>query len=230
MQRLQSSALRELSAATQTEINLPFPDGGAGGAAPSAGDTDPRPGLRNSAPISSSGTALPVRNAPQRCPADGQRPGPGIAGGRFHPHPGGAGQGAPHGGAGALPGAEPRRVCGAGRRCAGGAPGRRGCWPAPGEGLLLMDVTPLTLSIETLGGVATHLIERNSTIPTRFSKVFTTASPLPVHRGDQGAAGGAGIRQGQQAAGHLYAAGHQAGLGGGPQDRGDLRHSTPTAS
>lgn len=47
-----------------------------------------------------------------------------------------------------------------------------------GESLLLMDVTPLTLSIETVGGVATHLIERNSTIPTRFSKVFTTAAPF----------------------------------------------------
>ena len=47
-----------------------------------------------------------------------------------------------------------------------------------GEGLLLMDVTPLTLSIETVGGVATHLINRNATIPTRFSKVFTTAAPF----------------------------------------------------
>ncbi len=49
---------------------------------------------------------------------------------------------------------------------------------AGGESLLLMDVTPLTLSIETVGGVATHLIERNSTIPTRFSKIFTTAAPF----------------------------------------------------
>lgn len=47
-----------------------------------------------------------------------------------------------------------------------------------GESLLLMDVTPLTLSIETVGGVAAHLIERNSTIPTRFSKIFTTAAPF----------------------------------------------------
>ncbi len=41
--------------------------------------------------------------------------------------------------------------------------------------LILMDVTPLSLSIETVGGVATRIIERNTTIPARYSKVFTTA-------------------------------------------------------
>lgn len=44
--------------------------------------------------------------------------------------------------------------------------------------ILLLDVTPMSLSIETVGGVATKLIERNSTIPRKFSKIFTTAMPF----------------------------------------------------
>ena len=44
--------------------------------------------------------------------------------------------------------------------------------------IVLMDVTPLSLSIETVGGVASRLIERNSTIPTRHSQIFTTAAPF----------------------------------------------------
>ncbi len=46
-----------------------------------------------------------------------------------------------------------------------------------GKDLLLLDVTPMSLSIETVGGVATRLIERNTTLPTRYSRVFSTAAP-----------------------------------------------------
>jgi molecular chaperone DnaK len=57
--------------------------------------------------------------------------------------------------------------------------------------VLLLDVTPLSLGIETMGGVFTKLIERNTTIPTRKSEVFSTASDnqssveIKVHQGER---------------------------------------------
>ena len=45
-----------------------------------------------------------------------------------------------------------------------------------GGGILLLDVTPLSLSIETVGGVATRLVERNSTLPIHYSQIFSTAA------------------------------------------------------
>ena len=42
--------------------------------------------------------------------------------------------------------------------------------------IILMDVTPLSLAIETVGGIATKIIDRNTTIPTRHSQVFSTAA------------------------------------------------------
>jgi len=47
-----------------------------------------------------------------------------------------------------------------------------------GSGILLLDVTPLSLSIETVGGVATRLVERNSTLPIHYSQIFSTAAPF----------------------------------------------------
>ena len=52
-------------------------------------------------------------------------------------------------------------------------------------GILLLDVTPLSLAIETVGGVATRVVERNSTLPVHYSQVFTTAgmfqSSVEIH-------------------------------------------------
>lgn len=47
-----------------------------------------------------------------------------------------------------------------------------------GKEILLLDVTPLSLSIETLGGVATRIVERNTTLPAHYSQVFTTTAPF----------------------------------------------------
>ncbi|MFX1606698.1 MAG: molecular chaperone DnaK [Promethearchaeota archaeon] len=57
-----------------------------------------------------------------------------------------------------------------------GAAAQAGVLSGDVRDILLLDVTPLTLGIETLGGIATPLIDRNTTVPTRKSKIFSTAA------------------------------------------------------
>jgi molecular chaperone DnaK len=75
-----------------------------------------------------------------------------------------------------LTGREPHKGVNPDEVVAAGAALQAGVLKGDVKDILLLDVTPLTLSIETKGGVATHMIERNTTIPTRRSEVFTTAA------------------------------------------------------
>ena len=81
------------------------------------------------------------------------------------------------------------------------------------QGILLLDVTPLSLGIETLGGVCTRLIERNTTIPTKKSQVFSTAA-------DNQTSVEVNVLQGER-----EMAAYNKSLGRfQPADRGHLRH------
>ena len=73
-------------------------------------------------------------------------------------------------------GKEPNRSVNPDEVVAIGAAVQAGVLSGEVKDILLLDVTPLSLSIETLGGVATALIQRNTTIPTRKSEVFSTAA------------------------------------------------------
>ena len=90
--------------------------------------------------------------------------------------------------------------------------------------VLLLDVTPLSLGIETLGGVFTRIIDRNTTIPTKKSQVFSTAEDnqnavtIRVFQGEREMAAD------NKMLGQFDLVGHPAGAARRAADRGDVRH------
>ncbi len=75
-----------------------------------------------------------------------------------------------------LAGKEPHKGVNPDEVVAIGAAIQAGVLKGDVKDVLLLDVTPLTLSIETMGGVATHMIDRNTTIPTKKSQIYSTAA------------------------------------------------------
>ena len=90
--------------------------------------------------------------------------------------------------------------------------------------LLLLDVTPLSLGIETMGGVMTTLIQRNTTIPTRKSEIFSTAADNQTSVEVHVLQGERSLARDNRTLGKFHLVGHAAGAARRAADRGDLRH------
>ena len=90
--------------------------------------------------------------------------------------------------------------------------------------LLLLDVTPLSLGIETLGGVMTTLIPRNTTIPTRKSEIFSTAADNQTSVEVHVLQGERAVARDNRTLGKFHLDRHPAGAARRAADRGHVRH------
>ena len=173
LQRLKEAAEKakiELSSAMETEINLPFITADATGPKHLADEADAGE-VRAAGRDLVQRTMGPVQAGPggRRAQAVGDRRG--RAGRRLDAHPARAAGRARSSSARSRTRASTRtRSSRSARRS------RRGVLAGEVKDVLLLDVTPLSLGIETLGGVMTTLITRNTTIPTRKSEMFSTAA------------------------------------------------------
>ena len=92
------------------------------------------------------------------------------------------------------------------------------------EGILLLDVTPLSLGVETMGGIMTKMIDRNTTIPTRKTEVYSTAADNQTSVEIHVLQGERRDGQGQQDAGQVPADRHPGCPPRRAADRGHVRH------